>query len=144
MAVQSTLRRAVLDLRTRHRTLRFPAELHIAQSATAPLRWTGVDGVSTVGSRTNPHLLGGGIEVDVMRALLRQPHGSPPVASETWLWLSRPGAPAWHDLDTKWLAAASLAHEEVGVGFTMTVVTKQGWYDPRSGCSRRWKRLRSR
>ena len=49
-----------------------------------------------------------------------------------------------HDVDAAWLAAAGQAFGESGRHLTLVVVTRQGWWDPRSGTSRVWKRLRAR
>jgi hypothetical protein len=144
VAVHRALRGAVLDLKTRHRTLSFPPEIQVSRSQTPTGRWIGVHEVTGNGLSAHRSLAVAGLEVDVMRALVPQPSEVWPHNQETWIWLARPGALAWHDLDAVWLAAATLAHEEAGLEFTMAVITKQGWYDPRSGCSRSWKRLRVR
>lgn len=48
------------------------------------------------------------------------------------------------DVDLRWLAAARQAFREIGEPLTYVVVTRNAWFDPRSGLSRRWKRLRYR
>ncbi|MEU6138191.1 hypothetical protein [Nocardioides sp. NPDC047086] len=48
------------------------------------------------------------------------------------------------DVDLRWLAAARQAFREIGAPLTYVVVTRNAWIDPRSGLSRRWKRLRYR
>ena len=48
------------------------------------------------------------------------------------------------DVDLRWLAAARAAFREIGAPLTYVVVTRNAWVDPRSGLSRRWKRLRYR
>ncbi|MGL5823342.1 MAG: hypothetical protein ACRCYU_00535 [Nocardioides sp.] len=61
------------------------------------------------------------------------------------LWLTRPGEVGHpYDLDLAWLAAGRQAFAEVALPLTMVVITRQGWYDPRSCVVRRWRRLRSR
>jgi hypothetical protein len=143
LAVRAALREAVLDLKARHHTLSFPPEIQLARPGSPTIRWRVVDELSS-GVRSESAMLGTGLEVDVMRSLLKQPSDSSPPEHDAWIWLARPGELTWHDLDAVWLAAARCAHEEAGWDLTMAVLTKQGWYDPRSGCSRRWKRLRSR
>ena len=59
-----------------------------------------------------------------------------------WVWLTRSGELALHDLDVAWLAAAATAYAEAGADLTMVVVTRRGWRDPRSGVGRTWVRLR--
>jgi len=79
--------------------------------------------------------------IDVVAALLLRAR---PLAVEPLVWLTRPGQLTWHDLDAVWLPAAEAAYAEAGLPLTIVVVTRAGWYDPRSGVSRRWHRLRQR
>lgn len=60
-----------------------------------------------------------------------------------WLLLFRPGRPGVHDADAEWLAAALAAYGETGRELTFVVITRTGWYDPRSGACRTWARLRT-
>lgn len=58
-------------------------------------------------------------------------------------WLVRPGSPEPHDLDLRWLSAASSAfgmHDRPLDGFF--VLTRSGWRDVLTDESRTWKRLR--
>lgn len=65
-------------------------------------------------------------------------------ASAPMVWVIRPGSlDAVHDTDAHWLSAATQAFGECRVDLTMVVITRQGWFDPRSGVARRWKRLRA-
>jgi hypothetical protein len=48
------------------------------------------------------------------------------------------------DVDAAWLSSARTAAAEAGVRLTMVVVTRRGWFDPRSGVTRVWKRVRDR
>jgi hypothetical protein len=48
------------------------------------------------------------------------------------------------DLDLAWLAAARSASAEAAVALVLVVVTRSGWFDPRTGVRREWKRLRTR
>ena len=59
-------------------------------------------------------------------------------------WLSRPGVLSLHDDDVAWLGPVSDAAGEAGLLVPFVVVTRQGWWDPRSGARREWKRLRQR
>ena len=60
------------------------------------------------------------------------------------VWLTRPGELALHDVDAAWTTACAAAYAEAGTPFTMVVVTRQGWWDPRSDVRRVWRRLRER
>lgn len=58
------------------------------------------------------------------------------------VWLTRPGELSLHDADVAWLGAAVGASAEVGRDLTWVVVTRRGWWDPRSGLRREWRRMR--
>lgn len=60
------------------------------------------------------------------------------------VWLGRAGHLEWEDPDAAWLSAALAAFGEAGRPLTMVVVTREGWWDPRSGTRRTWRRLRDR
>jgi len=77
------------------------------------------------------------LRADIVAAMLGRTRDEP------WLWLSRRGDLALHDLDAQWLAAACTAYGESGVDLTMVVVNRRGWRDPRSGVGRTWVRLRA-
>ena len=85
------------------------------------------------------------LRADIVAAML----GRPPIApgrspwTSPWVWLTRAGDLALHDLDADWLAAASRAYDEAGADLTMVVVTRRGWRDPRSGAAQTWVRLRA-
>ena len=55
-----------------------------------------------------------------------------------WINIERPRA-----VDLAWLAAARSAYAEAGRDLAWVVVTRHGWWDPRSGLRRRWKRIRA-
>jgi hypothetical protein len=58
-------------------------------------------------------------------------------------WLLRPGVPDPHDLDVRLTAVTERVAECRGTAPSpFVVVTRYGWVAPRSGESRRWKRLR--
>lgn len=60
-----------------------------------------------------------------------------------WIWLERRGTPHWHDADAAWLAAAAQAAGEADADLGFVVVTRRGWYDPRSTVRREWARPRA-
>lgn len=127
--VRSCLREAVLQLRTTHGRGRVPAALHVGRPDGAVATFQPADGDLDHGARC-----------DVVAALLRQRDRS--LAPLTWL--TRSGELHLHDLDAAWLCAADAAHAEAGLPLTMVVVTRHGWWDPRSDVRQTWKRLRRR
>ena len=74
---------------------------------------------------------------DVVAALLAGAGALPHLT-----WLTRPGELEPHDVDLAWLAAARAAYAEAGRDLSWVVVTRRGWWDPRSGLRREWTRLR--
>jgi hypothetical protein len=85
-----------------------------------------------------------GLRTDVVSSLLAtalRPDvaGALPIA-----WLARPAAHEDPDCERDWLAAATAAFAELGVPLVFVVVTRHGWWDPRSGASRSWRRVRPR
>ena len=58
------------------------------------------------------------------------------------IWLTRPGELEPQDVDLAWLAAAQSAYAEAGRDLTWVVVTRHGWWDPRSDVRRVWQRIR--
>lgn len=63
-------------------------------------------------------------------------------APEPLVWLTRPGELHTHDVDAAWLAASAAAWAEAGRDLSWVVVTRHGWWDPRSGLRRTWRRIR--
>ena len=61
---------------------------------------------------------------------------------EPLVWLTRPGELQTHDVDAAWLAACAAAWAEAGRDLSWVVVTRHGWWDPRSGLRRTWQRIR--
>jgi len=57
-------------------------------------------------------------------------------------WLTRSGHLTTHDGDLAWLAATAAAAGEADLTQTFVVVTRRGWYDPRTLRRREWARLR--
>lgn len=125
------LRDVVGALRTRYRSRRFPWQLHLGDPRSAYLT---LDADPRAG-------LDDALRTEVVGALLARGRERPGVPM---VWLTRPGELAWHDLEAAWLAPCRRAYAEAGVPLTLVVVTKRGWYDPRSGQRREWLRLRTR
>lgn len=128
----AALRRAVLDLRTGERRRVFGPVLHVGH----PL---GGVVASTPGTGAG---LDAALRADQVAALLRR--ATRTEETTPLVWLTRTGAHAWHDADAEWLEPAARALAEAGRSLTFVVVTKHGWWDPRSGAGRVWARLRPR
>ncbi|MGZ5398779.1 MAG: hypothetical protein ACXWDM_02120 [Nocardioides sp.] len=77
------------------------------------------------------------LRTDLMAALLARSPGPEPL-----VWLTRPGELQTHDVDPAWLAAARAAWAEAGRDLSWVVVTRHGWWDPRSDLRREWQRIR--
>jgi hypothetical protein len=125
------LRRAVLELRQDRRRL-FAPVLHVGGP--------GAHAVAFGIRSDEPTDLA--LRADVIAALVRRVGAG--AAQPPLVWLTRPGGHTLQDVDADWLAAAAAAHAEVGLPMTLVVVTRQGWWDPLTGHSRVWKRLRER
>ena len=134
----STLRRAVLQLRSSERRRVFGPVLHVGSPGGAQTSYAA--GVS--------ESLDQAVRADVVAAMLRvvarSDGGTPPVGETPLVWETRTGDLALNDVDAAWLAAAGQAFGEAGRSLTLVVVTPRGWWDPRSDVRRVWKRLRSR
>ncbi len=129
--IHALLRRAVLDFRVSERRKVFAPVLHV-----------GVPGGTTLTyAPRHDEPMEHGLRADLVAALLRRTRTGP---VEPLVWLTRTGELVLEDLDAAWLAAARSAYAEAGVPLTMVVVTRRGWWDPRTGQRREWKRLRSR
>ena len=125
------LRRAVLRLRTSERRRAFAPVLHVGSPG-------GHAASYDVGAREP---FDQSLRADVVAALLRRVG---PEDADPLVWLTRPGELFLHDVDAHWLAAAGQSCAEDGRQLTFVVVTRLGWWDPRSDLRRVWKRLRSR
>lgn len=125
------LRRATLEFVVSERRRVFPPVLRIGDP-------TGPHVAIEVPSATR---LDHGLRSDLAAAALSRAllHTDMPLC-----WLTRPGALTLHDEDAAWLPCARTAFDEADVPFTMVVVTRRGWFDPRSGVCREWRRLRRR
>jgi hypothetical protein len=128
---QSLLRRAVLEFRDAEKRKTFAPVVHVGVPGTAQLTYEPRRG------QTLEH----GLRADLVAAFL-QATGTDAV--EPLVWVTRTGDFVLEDADAAWLSAALSAYAEAGVPLTMVVVTRRGWWDPRSGRSRVWKRLRRR
>ncbi|OIJ24427.1 hypothetical protein [Nocardioides luteus] len=137
--IEKRLRRAVLDhTATEHRR------------SFLPLVHLGIPGGKEVAHAhredepTDPWL-----RADIIHSMRRRVGVPDPI-----VWLTRPaeakpetigtGSTEIEDVDLRWLAAARQAFREIDAPLTYVVVTRNAWFDPRSGVSRRWKRLRYR
>jgi hypothetical protein len=121
------LRAAVLDVVGGRGPRRFPTTVHAGRPGLAA---SVVDG---------PALDDAGLRADVVLALLDRALRRAPGVH---LWLTRPGALSPHDDDLRWLGPATWACQALGVPTGLVVVTRHGWYDPLTGASREWRRLR--
>jgi hypothetical protein len=130
------LRRAALALRAGERRRRFPATVHVGDPDGAE------EAFAFAAGDPDDHAL----RTDVLAALLshagrrRGRHGHP----APLVWVTRPGPLELQDDDAAWLAAARAAGAEAGLPLVFVVVTREGWWDPRSGLRRVWRRLRAR
>ncbi|WP_245565140.1 hypothetical protein [Nocardioides insulae] len=82
------------------------------------------------------------LRADVIAALTRRSRAG--THDPGLLWLTRPGGLVLQDVDAAWLAAARQAYGEAGLPLVFVVANRHGWWDPRSGLSRTWVRMRRR
>jgi hypothetical protein len=134
-ADQALLRRLVLDHKTTERRRRFPAVLHL-----------GAPGRPESGRVDEAEAdLDHALRCDLLEAMLRTARRGPLAAS--WplrTWLTRPGDLEVQDIDLTWLRAVTAVNGELGQALPFVVVTRAGWFDPRSDVRRTWRRLRDR
>jgi len=133
--LHTVLRRAVADHAARERRRVHPALLHVG--------WPGgPEDVFVAGADED---LDHALRTDIVAALLHTSRRHAPVTGAVpMLWLTRPGPLEVGDLDLAWLAAARSASAEAAVDLMLVVVTRRGWFDPRTDVRREWKRLRER
>lgn len=98
-------------------------------------------GPSAAISLATTELLDHGLCTEIVGSLM---HRVLPQCAEPMCWLARPGLPTLHDLDVAWLSAALSAGGELGLRPVVVVLTRTGWFDPRSGTGQTWRRLRQR
>jgi hypothetical protein len=131
-ALAAVLRRAALDHAATERRRGYPPLLHVGFPG-------GAEEVFALrAGDPGDHAL----RADVLAAMLqrsRRVAGAVPL-----VWLTRAGPLDLQDVDACWLSSSRTAAAEAGVALTMVVVTRRGWFDPRSGVRREWKRLRDR
>ena len=82
------------------------------------------------------------LRVDVLAAAFAREPGGP--GAEVLVWVTRTGPLELQDVDAAWLAAALAAAAEADRDLTLVVVSRHGWWDPRSGARTTWRRLRQR
>lgn len=142
---QARLRRVVLGFRREQHRRIYPSRIvvgdpdglhHRFEVPARPAR-------SRRGPTVDTKLIDAAQRADVVGALL-EGYLMAGFASTPLLWVIRPGPlDGVHDIDADWVAAGHQAFAECRVELTMVVITRQGWSDPRSGVTRRWKRLRA-
>ena len=103
----------------------------------APLVHVGHPGVREQCVPAALHGTDAALRADLMAALLARCPVPVPL-----VWLTRPGELATHDVDAAWLSAASTAAAEADRDLVWVVVTRHGWWDPRSDLRRTWQRIR--
>lgn len=128
---EAALRLAVARFRQREQRRSFPPVVHVGtpgggEADFVDLSW---------------HPLDHALRSEVVAALLSRARERTPVPVS---WLTRSGPLVTEDADLRWYAAARAAYGEAGVPLAMVVITRDGWYDPRSETRREWKRLRLR
>jgi len=125
----SSLRLAVWHLRRDEVRRRFPPRLHV-----------GVPGGQEVAFEdVAADRLDAALRVEIAAALLSR---ALELTETPAAWLTREGELSSHDADLAWLAAVGAAAGEAGVLVPLVVVTRRGWYDPRTLARKEWKRLR--
>jgi hypothetical protein len=131
LAAQAALRLAVARFRAREPRHTFPPIVHVGLPGGANAEFV----------ELREHRLDHALRTEVTAALLSRAQSG---LAGSMAWLTRAGALDPEDVDLRWYAAARAAYGEAGVPLRMVVVTKTGWYDPRTGARREWKRLRIR
>ncbi|MDP3890695.1 hypothetical protein [Nocardioides sp.] len=124
------LRAEILAFKASEARRRFPVVVHV-----------GVPGRPHEGFAEHPGShLDHALRTEIVGALVQRVDVTEPPVT----WVTRPGGLDLHESDQAWLAAALAAYAEEGLPLTMVVLTRSGWYDPRSGTRRTWVRLRPR
>ncbi len=121
------LRRAVLDLAVSDHRRRIPPVLHVGTP--------GGPAYAVADERGwDP-----GLRTDLVGAVLRRLGTGSATA-----WITRSGPLRIQDVDVDWLGPVVRAAAERRADVTYVVVTRHGWFDPRSGAHREWRRIRPR
>lgn len=127
--LQRRLRRAVQELAGATARKSFRPVLHVGEPGVRVARQV---------CHAEPDL---DLRVQIAAALLHRVRERVP---QPLAWLSRPGPLTWHDLDAVWVPAVVQAFAEAEVELTLVVVTRHGWWDPRSDARQEWQRVRRR
>jgi len=125
--LEQMLRHVVLAHATAERRRRYPAILHVGDPRTRELVFPLTERIDDA--------LGADI-VAAMRSRVPRPRPA--------VWLTRPGDLTLQDIDAQWLRSARRAYAEAGVPLVYVVANRHGWFDPRTGLRREWRRLRDR
>ena len=130
------LRRAALTQATAEHRRRFPAVVHVGDPGGEEQAF------ALAAGDPDDHA----IRTDVLAAMLRRARRRPGRHDHPapLVWVTRPGPLELQDGDAAWLAAARAAAGEAGLPLVYVVVTREGWWDPRSGLRRVWRRLRDK
>jgi hypothetical protein len=125
------LRLAVADFRTGESRRRCPPRLHVGVLGTS------IDAAVFEETRGEP------LDADLRREIGAALLSRALLLTETPdMWLTRSGHLSTHDGDLAWLAACASAAGEADLAPTFVVITRRGWYDPRTLQHREWARLR--
>jgi hypothetical protein len=124
LATRRVLRGAVLELARSHRGRHVAPALHVGTPCGSA--------ATVVEDPTWDH----GLRTEIVGAALRA-HRDP-----AWVWVTRSGPLSVQDVDAAWLAPTLAAAQERGADPAYVVVTRYGWFDPRSGLGQQWKRIR--
>lgn len=127
--LEKRLRRAVLDHTATEHRRSFLALVHLGVPG----------GKEVVHAHRDDEPTDQWLRADILHSMRRRAGVPDPI-----VWLTRAGGPGIEDVDLRWLAAARQAFQEIDKPLTYVVVTRNAWVDPRSGLTRRWKRLRYR
>lgn len=133
--MERLLRRLVLDHVASERRWRHTPLLHVGRLGGNVIEAQAVHAIRA--DDRADHAL----RADVVAAMVRRVRAPGPGAAPV-VWLTRGGPPGVQDVDAEWLAGAAQAFGEAGLPLVFVVVGRHGWFDPRSGASRAWVRLR--
>jgi len=123
------LRQAVLTHATSERRRKHPAVLHV-----------GAPGMRELVFPILPEeAVDDALGADVVAAMRHRTGLDHPL-----VWLTRTGDLTFQDVDARWLRSARQAYAEAGLPLVFVVANRHGWFDPRSGLLREWRRLRPR
>lgn len=125
-------RAAVLELALSERRRVHPSLVHVGTPA-------GPADVLAAQAPQEASALDHAVRVDQLSRLLwARRHDHPLV------WLTRTGPLEWQDVDASWFSACAAASGETGVAADLLVVTRHGWWSPRTDARRTWARIRDR